>query len=173
MHSTRELVEQHHATGSVRAIVVRPGRRVPARSVGSTRARAGRGLDGDRHAERAPGSARQVTLVQAEHLPAIAALAGIDQVDPADLRRNLVVSGLNLRATRDRRLQVGEAVLEVTGPCHPCSRMEEALGPGGFQAMRGHGGVTARVLVDGEVAVGDLVAVLPDGTSDARDGGSG
>jgi MOSC domain-containing protein YiiM len=106
-------------------------------------------------------STRQVTLIQAEHLPVIAQLARVDQVDPVGLRRNLVVAGINLLALKNAKLQVGAAVLEIVGPCHPCSRMEETIGPGGYAAMRGHGGMTARVLVGGPINVGDVVRVAP------------
>lgn len=82
------------------------------------------------------------------------------QVRPEQLRRNIVVSGINLLALKNQSFQLGEAVLESTGPCHPCSRMEEALGAGGYNAMRGHGGITARVISPGNVQVGDKCVVV-------------
>ena len=94
---------------------------------------------------------------QAEHLPVVAALAGLPDVSPMTLRRNLVVSGLPLVALKGRRFRIGEVVLEGTGPCDPCSRMEDALGPGGYNAMRGHGGLCARIVSGGRIAVGDLL----------------
>lgn len=106
-----------------------------------------------------PGK-RQVTLIQAEHLSVIAALAGLEVVTPEQLRRNLVVSGLPLLALKDRRFKIGDVLLEGTGECHPCSRMEEAFGPGGYNAVRGHGGITARVLEGGLIEVGGLL--VPD-----------
>ncbi|CAM4385817.1 MOSC domain-containing protein [Deinococcus marmoris] len=106
-----------------------------------------------------PGK-RQVTLIQAEHLPVIAALAGLPEVMPELLRRNIVVSGVPLLALKDARFQIGEVVLEGTGECHPCSRMEENLGEGGYNAVRGHGGLTARVIVGGVIREGDTVTAL-------------
>ena len=70
---------------------------------------------------------------------------------------NLVVSGINLLALKNARLQVGGALLEIVGPCQPCSRMEETIARGGYAAMRGHGGMTARVITTGLISVGSVV----------------
>jgi len=68
-----------------------------------------------------------------------------------------VVSGLNLLALKGKQFRIGNVVLEYTGLCHPCSKMETALGPGGYNAMRGHGGITTRVVEAGDITVGDDV----------------
>jgi MOSC domain-containing protein YiiM len=112
------------------------------------------GLEGDRFGGRV-NSSRQVTLIQQEHLAVIAACIGRGVIEPALLRRNIVVSGINLLALKDKRFRIGDALLEFSGACHPCSRMERVLGVGGYNAMRGHGGITARVIEAGRVGIGD------------------
>jgi MOSC domain-containing protein YiiM len=139
--------------GMVRWLGLRPARRMAMRAVASGMMDPKDGLVGDRYSGQS--GTRQVTLIQAEHLPAIAAFLGLDAVAPERLRRNIVVSGINLLALKGRRFQLGAAVLEMTGECHPCSRMEEEFGPGGYNAVRGHGGITARVVMGGAVLLGD------------------
>ena len=164
----RQLTSTWPRRGRLEAIWLRPARDAPTRSVDVANAVAGRGLQGDRTAEKRPSAAgggkRQVTLLQAEHLPLIAAWAGMPTLDAGLLRRNLVVAGLNLLAARSPfadqpvHLHLGdEVVLEITGPCDPCSKMETVLGAGGYNAMRGHGGLTARVLKGGHLRRGDVV----------------
>ena len=150
-----------HIQGRVEALVVRGQPRERARTVEQTMALTGIGLADDRLGRRGEAelSTRQVTLIQQEHLPLIAAFARSGPLDPVDLRRNLVVSGINLLSLKKVRLRVGEALLEIVGPCAPCSRMEEVIGPGGYAAMRGHGGMTARILEGGLIRVGDAVFV--------------
>jgi MOSC domain-containing protein YiiM len=145
--------------GRVTWIGVRPQRKAPLTSLDDVEISRENGLIGDHYSGR-PGGKRQVTLIQAEDLAAIASYLG-REVTPGDLRRNLVVSGINLRALKDRRFQVGQVVLEGADDCHPCSRMETILGPGGYNAVRGHGGITARVIEGGAVRVGDAVTVAP------------
>lgn len=118
------------------------------------------GLQGDHHAKRKAGSKRQVTLIQQEHLLAVGGLLHRETPPPALLRRNLVVSGINLLALKGKRFSIGDCLLEHTGPCDPCSQMEANLGPGGLNAMRGHGGITATVLRGGDIRVGDEVRAV-------------
>ncbi|MBI1346567.1 MOSC domain-containing protein [bacterium] len=121
------------------------------------------GLAGDHHAKRRPGIKRQVTLIQFEHLAAVSGFLHREAVPPELLRRNLVVSGINLLALKGKQFQIADCLLEYSGPCDPCSRMETNLGPGGLNAMRGHGGITAKVLRGGNIHLGDEVrAVIKD-----------
>jgi len=164
MKAIRDILKPPHVSGRVEAIVVRGDPRQPARRIDSTLALVGIGLEDDRLGRRGEAelSTRQVTLIQYEHIPVIAALAGVAAVDAVALRRNLVVSGINLVALKNARVRVGDAILEIVGPCHPCSRMEEVVGPGGYAAMRGHGGMTARVIEGGALCVGDVVRVVSE-----------
>jgi MOSC domain-containing protein YiiM len=142
--------------GRLMWIGLRPERRAPMREVAEARLQPGSGLLGDRWRGAATG-ARQVSIVAAEHLRAIACYLGVASVAPARLRRNLVVEGVNLLALKGHRFRIGEALLEHGGECHPCSRMEEELGPGGYNAVRGHGGITARVVEAGIIRLDDTL----------------
>ena len=147
------MMARHARPGRIEAIFLRPARREDVQAVDHADIAAD-GLVGDH----APGGKRAVTLIQAEHLAVVAALLGKASVDPGLLRRNIVVSGVNLLAVRKHEIDIGAARLLIAGPCPPCSRMEEVLGYGGYSAMRGHGGVYAEVIDPGRIAVGDSVA---------------
>ena len=179
MKDLRQLSAGFPHAGRLEAIWLRPARGAAALGVRDAIVEAERGLQGDRASRGRAGGKRQVTLLQAEHLPVIAQLLRRASVDAADLRRNLVVSGLNLLAAKSLfadqplRLAIGaEVELELTGPCEPCSKMEDWFGPGAYNALRGHGGVTARVLRGGRIGVGDAVAcriAAPDLAAPAPD----
>jgi len=68
---------------------------------------------------------------------------------------------MNLNLLRYQRLQIGSVILETSALCHPCSRMDEALGAGGAAAMFGYGGLCAQVVQSGHMALGDAVLRLP------------
>jgi MOSC domain-containing protein YiiM len=142
--------------GRLEWIGVRPARRVDAEPRPSAILTTGHGVDGD-HYDTIRDGARQVTLIAAEDIAAIAAFLGLPEIAPGLLRRNLVTRGINLLALKDRRFRVGASLLEGSGECAPCSRMEETFGPGGYNAVRGHGGITARVVEGATIHIGDAV----------------
>ena len=154
-----KLMAQFPHSGKLEWIGIRAVRRAPVASVTQIEAIAGYGLAGDHYASKSNGK-RQVTLIQAEHLEAVAKILGKSEVSADGLRRNLLISRINLYALRDRKFRIGAILLEGSGPCDPCSRMEEVLGVGGYNAMRGHGGITARILEGGMFKVGESVEPL-------------
>ena len=145
--------------GVVEWLGVRPARLAPMRMSEAIALTPGQGIEGD-HYHSATQGARQVTVIAAEHLLAIGSYLGQGSVPPELLRRNVVVRGINLGALKARRFRLGGALLECSGECHPCSKMERLMGAGGYNAVRGHGGITARVLEGGEVRLGDLLVSL-------------
>ncbi len=155
----QELLHHVPQIGRLEWIGLSSARRAAIQAVAEVELRPGTGLVGDHHAQSGRGM-RQVTLIQHEHLPVIAVLSGVEEVRPEQTRRNLVVSGINLLSLKGLEFRVGQAVLLGAGECAPCSRMDETLGEGGFQAMRGHGGIVATVLHGGTVRCGDEVRSL-------------
>jgi len=140
--------------GTVTWLGLRPARLAPMLMPAVLTLTPGQGVLGDHYSSAIQG-ARQVTVIAAEHLAAIGSYLGQDSAPPELLRRNVVVRGINLVALKSRRFRLGGALLEHSGECHPCSKMELLLGNGGYNAVRGHGGITARVLEGGEVRLGD------------------
>tara|TARA_R110002110_G_scaffold413729_1_gene641530 strand:- start:6456 stop:6977 length:522 start_codon:yes stop_codon:yes gene_type:complete len=151
------------APGTLQWIGVRTQRRTPMTEVKEVEAIAECGLKGDHRTSRTPGSARQVTIISREFIQQIAHFMNVDDIEPGLLRRNLVVAGVNLNALRYQQFSIGNAVFEANAQCHPCSRMESALGKGGVAAMLGHGGLCARILQSGTIRIGDSLIVNKKG----------
>ncbi len=153
----KQLIANLPQQGSVEWIGIRQKKRSPLSIVENIKVLA-EGLEGDHYAGRSGN--RSVTLIQQEHIDAIASLLHRDIILPEDLRRNIVVKGINLLALKDREFKIGSAVLQMTGLCHPCSRMEETFGEGGYNAVRGHGGINARVIKPGKIKLKDAVMAI-------------
>jgi MOSC domain-containing protein YiiM len=145
--------------GEITWIGIRVQAREPMVVLNETFANIG-GLTSDHANKGNPESKRQLTLIQFEHLAAAASFLGIEKIDPALVRRNIIVKGVNLNALKSKQFGLGEAVMEMTGFCHPCERMEQNLGKGGYNAMRGHGGITCRVIKEGRISIGDTLNVI-------------
>jgi len=145
--------------GKVEWIGIRPKKKEELTAVKSIKVHKGTGLLGD-HFKRSSSSKRQVTLIQQEHLIAVSSILGKKRIDPKLTRRNIVVSGINLLSLKHHQFRIGSVILETTGICDPCNRMEENLGSGGYNSMRGHGGITATVIEDGEIKLGDRIELI-------------
>lgn len=153
------LMQLFPHAGELVWIGLRPARGENMLTVNEVLADQDSGLIGDRYS--GSNGKRQVTLIQWEHLSVLESMMS-KKIAPELLRRNLVIKGINLLALKNRKFRIGEAIFLSTGFCYPCSKMEQALGVGGYNAMRGHGGLTARVLQSGLVHVGDNLTVLAD-----------
>ena len=160
MFTIKELLNIFPRSGKLEWIGLRTERRGSIINAQSVEAIKGVGLRGDRKTNSInQDSKRQVTLIQAEHLPVIAAFMKMNEFKPEQLRRNLLISGINLLALKNKKFYIGHVLFEGTGECHPCSRMEETLGVGGYNALRGHGGITAKILSDGMIYLNDEVKI--------------
>jgi len=152
------MMDRQAQDGRVAWIGLRPARRAQIAAVEAVEVTRD-GLAGD-HWTR--GGPRAVTLIQWEHLPVIGAFLGRNAPPPELLRRNIAIAGINLMGLRRRTFRIGDVVLRGTGICAPCSRMEENLGPGGYSAVRHHGGIGAEVITAGPIRVGDPVCLAED-----------
>ena len=156
METIASLTSKNAQSGLVQWMGIRPLRREPMKALDAIQVSES-GIEGDHYQS---GGKRSITLIQYEHLYAIASYLKLASVSPADLRRNIVVSSINLLGLRNRQFKIGEVVLEGTGLCAPCSRMEEILGHGGYSAVRGHGGITAKIIKPGDIHIGDKLIPL-------------
>lgn len=171
MRAQARLLDKMCATikpGRLEWIGLRQQRRGEIAEVESVLALAEQGLEGDHRCRKTRGSGRQVTLISREFIEQISRHSGLAHINPAWLRRNLVVSGMNLNLLRHQYLQIGEAIIVPGALCHPCSRMNENLGEGGAAAMYGYGGLCAKIIRSGTMRVGDQVVRLPLDTEPVR-----
>jgi MOSC domain-containing protein YiiM len=127
---------------------------------------AGRGPEGDRHF-RGPraraneeGMGRDLTLIEAEAVEALARSAGIE-LDPGEHLRNVVTRGVRLDDLIGRPFRVGPVRCVGVEPCHPCRRLERLTGRTGvLKGLAGRGGLRADVVRGGEIALGDPVEAI-------------
>jgi hypothetical protein len=147
--------------GRVEALALADRATGPMRRVDRARARAGRGLDGDRYAAKAGtftpagDTARgyDLTLIEGEVVNQLALPA-------ADTRRNVVTRGISLNALVGRRFRVGGVECLGQRLCEPCSHLERLTADGVLRALIHRGGLRADVLTDGEIGTGDVIETL-------------
>ena len=136
------------------AIWIKRARRGRMDAVNRAELVAGQGIVGNAN----QGGRRQVTIIERDVWEQRTAAVGV-QLDPAQRRANLMISGLALLQSRGKTLRIGACILEIAGETKPCERMEEAA-PGLRQSMYEDwgGGAFAMVIKGGTIEVGDDVA---------------
>lgn len=153
------------AAGVVEAIFTAPAAGVPCLARHTVRTIPGGGLEGDRYAagegtfSGTPGAGRQLTLIAAEVLEALAVEEGI-ALTGADARRNLVTRGVDLDALLGSRFRIGTVECVAVRDCPPCKTLQERTQPGVLEALAGRGGIRADILTQGSISVGDAIVVL-------------
>ena len=151
--------------GSVEGLAVAAVAEAPMQLLEVARARAGRGLDGDRYAvgagtfspraDRRPGY--DLTLIAAEVLDEMAA-AG-HPVDFAATRRNVLTRGIDVNALVGRTFRIGDAQCVGRRLCEPCAHLERLSGPGILRPLIHKGGLRVDVLAEGEIRLGAPIRV--------------
>jgi MOSC domain-containing protein YiiM len=138
-------------------------------AVATVTAMAGSGLAGDRYqtgagfysARPRDDGGREVTLIEAEVLAALAAEHGIT-LTPAQSRRNLTTRGIRLPDLIGRRFTIGEVVCEGVDHCPPCQHLVEVTGRPVLEPLVGRGGIRARIVAGGVLRAGDPIALLAE-----------
>jgi MOSC domain-containing protein YiiM len=121
----------------------------------------GCGIEGDRYCEGTGfwtpyGDVCEVTLIESEDLDYIQLELGIT-VENGEHRRNIVTSGIRLGDLRRKRFRIGETMLEYDRPRPPCRHVQELSEPGMTRALKGRGGICARVVEAGTIRTQDTI----------------
>ncbi len=114
---------------------------------------AGKGLVGDRYFNFKKDFKGQVTLFSEEVLEELREKYG--DVDASVLRRNLLVSGGDLEALIGAKFSIQGVIFEGSEECKPCYWMDQAVGEGAEDFLKGkcRGGLRARILTDGIIGI--------------------
>jgi MOSC domain-containing protein YiiM len=110
---------------------------------------AGRGLRGDRFFDYKEDYKGQVTLFSWEVFDALRRERGQPELSPAVLRRNLLVEGVDLNVLSGVQFELQGVVLESSGECKPCYWMDEAVGAGAEEWLKGRGGLRCKIITGG------------------------
>jgi MOSC domain-containing protein YiiM len=125
----------------------------PALAVPAVECVAGRGLLGDRFFDHKPDYKGQITFFSAEVFDALCAAIEGREKSPALLRRNVLTRRVDLDALIGATFEVQDIRFQGTAECSPCRWMNEAIGPGAEDFLKGRGGLRARILTSGTLRV--------------------
>src|SRR5438067_2589362 len=141
--------------GQVEAIYITADHGELPRAVESVQAIAGKGLEGNRYFD-AGDPARELTLIEAEALEALAAEHGIE-LDGASSRRNVLTRDVRLNDLVGKGFRVGELECRGIELCEPCAHLQSMTKPGVIDGLVHRAGINAEIIVGGELRPGDVV----------------
>jgi MOSC domain-containing protein YiiM len=121
---------------------------------------AGRGIRGDRFYDYRQKYKGQITFFSAEVFEELSRHFGLTNKSPAVLRRNVIVSGIDLHDLIGEEFAIQGVRLRGTGHCAPCYWMDQAFAPGTEKFLKKNGGLRAEIMSNGVIAVGDAQLVL-------------
>jgi MOSC domain-containing protein YiiM len=116
---------------------------------------AGHGIRGDRFYDYRDDYKGQITFFSLEVFKELSRHFGLTKSSPGALRRNVVVSGIDLNDLIGQEFSIQGVRLHGTADCRPCYWMDQAIAPGAEKFLEGHGGLRAQILSDGVITVGD------------------
>ena len=132
----------------------------PTVEVQEIRCRAGHGVEGDRFFDYKENYAGQITFFSWDIYQAAKEKFAVPALSPGAFRRNVVLAGVDLPGLIGQRFTLGGVEFEGTVESKPCYWMEQAVAPGAEEWLRGNGGLRAKILSDGSLAVGVQPLVL-------------
>ena len=121
----------------------------PVHELASIECVAGRGVSGDRFFDYKTDYKGQITFFSSEVFEKVCLELGLRGRSPGLARRNVVTVGEDLNLLIGKTFSVQGIEFEGVCECKPCYWMNEAIGPGAEHALRGHGGLRARILSSG------------------------
>jgi MOSC domain-containing protein YiiM len=117
---------------------------------------AGRGIRGDRFFNYRNNYKGQITFLSREVFDLMTRALGVTTKSPGVLRRNVIVSGIDLMELIGVDFELQGVKFQGTAHCAPCYWMNTAFAPGAEEFLAGHcGGLRARSLPSGRISVGD------------------
>jgi MOSC domain-containing protein YiiM len=132
----------------------------PTEDVATIQCRAGRGVEGDRFFGYRPDYKGQITFFAWETFEAVRHQFALATLSSGAFRRNVLIEGVELNTLIGARFTIGGIGFEGTGEARPCHWMNHAVAPGAEEWLKGRGGLRARVLSDGALALGATELVL-------------
>jgi len=122
---------------------------------------AGHGIRGDRFFDYRDNYKGQITFFSREVFDLMSGTFGLTNKSPGLLRRNLLVSGIELNELIGADFTVQGVQFRGTAHCKPCYWMNTAVAPGAEEFLANRGGLRARILSDGRVRLGEAqLAIL-------------